>query len=98
MRRNMRIIQISGLRGILLGLFVATCLAAGFILFPGFVAMHLWNFSAKYLSMPTIGLVQGLMLWIILAIIVFIINDKQKFLVAFSPKNQLNDEEMRKLM
>ena len=39
-KNNMRIIQISGLRGILMVAFIATCLIAGFVAFPAIVAMH----------------------------------------------------------
>ena len=49
MKRNAKIIQISGLRGILMAIFIVTCLAAGFVVFPGFVAMNIWNhFALNY--------------------------------------------------
>jgi len=98
MRRNAHIIQISGFRGIALAIFVVSCLAAGFIGFPALVAMYVWNFAAGYLAIPTISLFQGFMLWAIIAITGFIINDRKKYLVAFSPKSQLNEEEMRQIM
>lgn len=34
--------------------FVATCLAAGFIAFPAIVAMHVWNFFAELAVIPLI--------------------------------------------
>ena len=40
MKRNTRIIQISGIRGLLMVIFAVTCLAAGFIGFPAIVAMY----------------------------------------------------------
>lgn len=98
MRRNAHVIQISGFRGILLAIFVVTCLIAGFIGFPAFVAMYAWNFAANYIAIPTISIIQGLMLWAIVAITGFIINDRKKYLVAFSPKSQLNEEEMKEIM
>lgn len=98
MRRRTRIIQISGLRGILMMLFMASCLAAGFILFPAAVAMHLWNWVASFAPIPLINIYQGLMLWAIVAISGFIINDKKKFLVAFKTPDRLTDEEMKKVL
>ena len=98
MRRKTRIIQISGLRGILMMLFIASCLAAGFIAFPAFVAMHIWNWAAAYAAIPAINIYQGLMLWAIVAISGFIINDRKKFLVAFKAPDRLTDEEMKKVL
>ncbi|MBO6086941.1 hypothetical protein J6P92_01165 [bacterium] len=98
MRRNARVIQISGLRGILLGLFVAVCLIAGFVGFPAFAAMHIWNFTAQYIAIPTIGFLQGLLLWAIVALIVFLINDRKRFLTAFSIPSKMPDEEMQRIM
>lgn len=98
MRRNAHIIQISGFRGILMAIFVVSCLAAGFIAFPAYVAMSLWNYAANFISIPVIGLLQGLMLWAIVAIIGFLINDRKKYLVAFSPKTELSRQEVDKIM
>lgn len=98
MRRNARVIQISGLRGILLGLFVAVCLIAGFVGFPAFVAMHAWNFASHYIAIPAIGFIQGLMLWAIVALAVFLINDRKGFLTSFTLPNQIPDEEMQKIL
>ena len=83
MKKRTRIIQISGLRGILMMLFIVSCLAAGFIAFPAFVPMYAWNWSTQYFAIPAINIYQGLMLWAIVAISGFIINDRKKFLVAF---------------
>ncbi len=98
MKRKTRIIQISGLRGILMMLFIASCLAAGFIAFPAFVAMYLWNLAATYIAIPLINVWQGLMLWAIIAISGFIINDRKKFLVAFKAPDRLSDAEMQKVL
>ena len=98
MKRNTRIIQISGIRGLLMGIFVATCLAAGFIGFPAIVAMKAWNFAAQYVSIPLISEWQGLLLWTIVAISGFIINDRKKFLVAFKTPDRLSEKEMKTLL
>ncbi len=98
MKRNTRIIQISGIRGLLMVIFVATCLAAGFIGFPAIVAMKAWNFAAQYVSIPLISEWQGLLLWTIVAISGFIINDRKKFLVAFKTPDRLSEKEMKTLL
>lgn len=79
-------------------IFVVTCLVAGFVAFPAIVAMSLWNYVANYVAIPTINIWQGLMLWAIIAITGFIINSRKKYLVAFSPRNQLSEEELNKVM
>lgn len=98
MKKNTRIIQISGIRGLFLAIFVVVCLAAGFIAFPSLVAMKLWNYTAGYISLPLINVWQGLMLWAIVAISGFIINDKQKYLMAFSSKSKLSEKDIKKIM
>ena len=64
MKRKTRVIQIDGFRGLILALFAVVCLAAGFIAFPGYVAMCIWNHFA---SLPPINLFQGVLLWAIVA-------------------------------
>ena len=77
-------------------LFVVTCLAAGFVAFPGFVAMNIWNHFAAS-SVPEINLYQGILLWAIVALVYFIAN-KQSFSVSFESPKELNEEEMNVLM
>lgn len=99
MKKRARVIQISGLRGILLVIFIGTCLCAGFVAFPSICAMHIWNYIANFISIPLINIYQGAMLWAIIAISGFIINDKEKFLVEFSASdNELSEKDMQKLM
>lgn len=99
MKKKARVIQISGLRGILLVVFIGTCLCAGFVAFPSICAMHIWNYVANFVSIPLINIYQGAMLWAIIAITGFIINDREKFLVEFSASDdELNDKDMQKLM
>ena len=96
MKRNAKIIQISGIKGLITALFVVTCLAAGFVAFPGFVAMNIWNHFAGS-SVPEINLYQGILLWAIVALVYFIAN-KQSFSVSFESPKELNEEEMNALM
>ena len=96
MKRNAKIIQISGIRGIIMAMFIVTCLAAGFIAFPGLVAMNIWNYFAGT-NLPVINLYQGILLWGIVALSCFIAS-KQKFAVSFETPKELTEEEMNILM
>ena len=96
MRRNARIIQINGFRGLLTALFIITCLAAGFIAYPGFVAMNIWNYFAGS-NVPQINLYQGILLWAIIFLTYFIAT-KQRVAVSFATPKELNEEELKTLM
>lgn len=99
MKRNTRIIQISGFKGFLIIVIFASCLVAGFGLFPSYVAMYAWNFAASKLSiLPQIGLFQGFLLWAMVAISLYISNERQKYLWSFTPKRRLTEDEVRKLL
>lgn len=95
MKRNAKIIQINGFRGLVMAMFIVTCLIAGFVVFPGFVAMNIWNRFATVI--PQLNLYQGVLLWAIVALVGFIVN-KQSFSVSFASPKELNDEEMNLLM
>lgn len=95
MKKNFNIIQIKGVKGILLAIFVISCLFAGFIVFPGWVAMQLWNLITNYIPiLPIIGLFQGLILWGILAISYFLLR-KEKVIVCMKSPQGLSDEELK---
>ncbi len=99
MKRNTKIIQINGLRGLALALFTVICLAAGFIAFPGYVAKNIWNYFAGFGYVPVINMFQGVMLWAIIAISYFIITDKRKqSFIAFKSPKELSEEELKQVM
>ena len=56
------------------------------------------TFFAELAAIPLINVWQGLMLWAIVAISGFIINDRKKFLVAFKTPDRLSDKEMKMLL
>ncbi len=100
MKRNKgpKIIQISGIKGIFLAAFIVVCLFAGFIIFPAKVAMYIWNYiSYTYFAIPAINLWQGVLLWTIVAMSIYLINN-QKFAISFQQPMELSDEEMKLLM
>lgn len=98
MKRNLRIIQIKGFRGILLALFIISCLIAGFIAFPAFLAMNIWNYlAAETGSFHLINFYQGVLLWAIIVFSIFILK-KRKFIVSFSSKQELTEDEVKNIV
>ena len=98
MKKGPKVIQICGMRGIILTAFIAVCLFAGFVIFPAKVAAYLWNYvGANYIALPHINLIQGGLLWVMTALAVYLINNKS-FAISFGSPMELSDEEMRVLM
>lgn len=95
MKKNLNVIQIKGIRGLILAGFVVCCLAAGFIVFPGWTCMQIWNHVSLYTgSLPVIGIIQGILLWGILAISYFIFR-KEKVVVCMKTPQGLSEEELK---
>lgn len=98
MRKNSRVIEISGISGLFLLLFSAVCLFVGFVIFPGYLAMNLWNMAGSEISgFPILNLYQGVLLWIIIALGVFVFGNC-KSPIAFKQAAQLNEREISALM
>lgn len=97
-KNNIRVIQINGLRGLLLTLFIISCLVAGFIAFPAFLTMNAWNyFLTKSAALPAINFQQGLLLWAIIVISGFIFTRK-KFILSFSAEEELSENQVQKIV
>lgn len=94
----MKIVQIDGIKGMITAAFICVCAFAGFVVFPGYVAMGLWN---KYLvqgyMFPSLSLFQGILLWAIAAIVYFIIDNKG-FALSFRSTPDLSDEELNSIL
>ena len=94
----MKIFQINGFRGLVMTAFIVCCLFAGFVVFPGVVAMYLWNkYLVNLLSFPTLSLFQGVLLWGIMAVSYFIISNG-KLPVSFETPDSLSDAELNMIM
>ena len=97
-KKSPKIIQISGIRGLILACFIVVCLIAGFVVFPGGVAQYAWNYvGSNYVALPEISLWQGILLWAMIALSIYLLNDR-KIAVSFQKPTELSDEEMRFLM
>ena len=95
MKKNLNVIQIKGIRGLIMAGFIVSCLVAGFVVFPGWVAMNVWNYLASLTnSMPAIRLFQGLLLWGILAVSYFVFR-KERVVVCMKSPQGLNEEELK---
>ena len=95
MRNNLNVIQIRGVRGLIIAGLVVCCLTAGFIVFPGWVGMQAWNLMASYVdSVPAIGLIQGVLLWGILIAAYFTFK-KDRVVVCFKSPKGLDEEELK---
>lgn len=95
MKKNLNVIQIKGLRGLAMVGLLACCLFAGFVVFPGMVAMYAWNFLASYfVQIPVIGLLQGVLLWGILVAAYFAFR-KEKLIVCMKSSEGLTEEELK---
>lgn len=94
MKKNLKVVQINGFRGLILLFFIISCLIAGFIAFPAFLSMNLWNYLAeKTGSFPIINFFAGVLLWAIIAFSLFLFS-KRKFIVSFKSKHELSSEEL----
>jgi len=95
MRKGLNVIQIKGMKGIVLAIFVVCCLATGFILFPAWLCMQIWNFTSSYVEqLPAIGIFQGVLLWGIIVSSYFTFR-KEKVLVCMKTPEGLSEDEMK---
>ncbi len=95
MHKRGRIIEIRGFKGLLTAIFIVCCLATGFTVFPGFIAMKCWNLLVPYITdMPQMNLLHGVMLWAIVFLIWFAFNGHLPSL-HFGCNSPMNDEEIK---
>ena len=95
MKKKLNVIQIKGIKGLFYIAFIGCCLAAGFIWFPGWVCCKLWNIAAShYLQIPSIGIIQGILLWGIIAASYFTFR-REKLVVCMKAEEGLSEEELK---
>lgn len=93
MKKNLNVIQIRGIKGLFIAGMVVCCLFAGFIVFPGWVWMQLWNMVSSYITnIPQIGLIQGILLWGIIIAAYFTFRKEKLVVCVRSPKGLSEDE------
>ena len=95
MKKNLNVIQIKGVKGLIMLVMVGCCLVAGFIVFPGWVAMNIWNVLASLVNnAPPIGIIQGVLLWGIIVASYFTFR-KERVVVCMKTPQGLNEEELK---
>lgn len=98
MNKNFKVITINGIRGVLAAIFIVLGLIAGFIISPGWVCMHLWNHIFEDSNtVALMNIYQGIMLWAIIALSLYALNDK-KALIGFGSYQGLSPEQIKDLM
>lgn len=95
MKKNLNVIQIKGIKGLIYVACIICCLAVGFGWFPGWVCMKLWNLTSGYFTqMPTIGIIQGMLLWGIIVASYFTFR-KEKLVICMKAEDGLSEEELK---
>lgn len=100
MNKKFNVIKITGFKGLFVAAFVVGCLIAGFITFPGWVFMNLWNFTADFFTqMPKMNMLHGAMLWCIVALSVYAIN-KGNFSISLGGAAPIpgNEEKIKEII
>ncbi len=100
MKRNFNVIRINGFKGLVIAAFVVGCLVAGFLIFPGWVCMNIWNYvSGFFYQMPSMQMIHGIMLWAIIALSAYALN-KGNFSVSFGTSVPMpaNEERIKEII
>lgn len=98
MRNRLKILEINGFRGLLLVIFIVGCAISGFVLFPSWFLMQVWNaFAAYFTAMPTMQIVHGAMLWAIIVLSVYAANKDRVFVSCKSPQI-ISDEQIKEIV
>ena len=75
MNKRVKVIEINGFRGISVIAFAIICACAGFIVFPSWALMHMWNLLGTYIyNLPHMNLLHGFMLYVIFILMYFATN------------------------
>ena len=92
MNKHFRIIDVNGLRGLLIFLFIVVCLISGFVIFPAFITMTCWNSLAPLTKiLPQINFLQGLLLWAIIGFSVYMFSN-HKVVIIMQSRHKLSKD------
>lgn len=98
MKKNFNVIQINGIKGLIMAGGIVACLFAGFVMFPGMVMKTVWNFISSNIGViPQIATLQGVLLWGIVVVSYFAFRRKG-FMVEFKSADDLSRDEMDEVM
>ena len=100
MRKNYNVIKISGFKGVIFAIFIVGCLIAGFLTFPGWACMHIWNFVAGFFdNAPQMSLIHGVLMWCIIALSIYALN-QGNFCISFggAPVHSPSEERIKEIL
>lgn len=98
MNKNFRVITINGIRGIFAAIFIIIGLIAGFIVSPAWACMQTWNYFMKDSDIfAQMNLFQGLILWVIIALSLYAVNNK-KAVIGFGSYPGLTPEQIKSVV
>lgn len=98
MKKNFNVIQINGIKGLIMAGGIVACLFAGFVMFPGMVMKTVWNIISSSIGIiPQIATLQGVLLWGIVVVSYFAFRRKG-FMVEFKSADDLSRDEMEEVM
>ena len=98
MKKNFNVIQINGIKGLIMAGGIVACLFAGFVMFPGMVMKTVWNIISSSIGIiPQIATLQGVLLWGIVVVSYFAFRRKG-FMVEFKSADDLSRDEMDEVM
>ena len=96
--KNFKVITINGVRGLIVAIFVVMGLIAGFVISPGWVCMKIWNSIFEYSNnVAQMHLLQGIMLWLIIALSLYALNNKRS-LIGFGSYQGLNPDQIKDIV
>ena len=83
------VLKINGIRGVIFVIFCLCCLVTGFIFFPSWACMHIWNAIANHFyQIPKMEMIHGVLLWAIIALSLYVIHTNKSF-ISFQKINGL---------
>ena len=99
MKNRLNVVQINGIKGIIFLACAAICLVAGFIVFPGFIMKSGWNLLSSVTgSIPSIGIIQGTLLWGIIIVGFYTFGGRKSLFVEFKSADDLSGAELDQVM
>lgn len=99
MNKKMKVITINGVRGLFMAAFIVFGLISGFIISPGWVCMTLWNnFAVNNFAVSPMNLYQGLLMWAVIALSMYAINNKRSLIGFGSYPAKLSNEQIKEII
>lgn len=94
MKRDFRVIQINGFKGLAIFIFIACCVVTGFIMFPSWLCKTVWNLLAVYVPhMPEMTMLTGGILWAIIALSYFAVT-KPRIAIGLGNRPHISEAEI----